>query len=539
MGVHGAALAIDGAMLLFRSNIGLCGQPIVEARAKGGDYSDSFFSFRDINDIDDYAKAALVKTWASSAHLSIGLLLKAINSSGITAAKSKACNQWLELLIPLLFGGLHDAIETFGKKSSSPKTIIWAEEVDAFEVACCCLEGLSTLAQPLNLCHVKEKWRQDIKSSTVEIYKHILLPALSKKKPVDTQGMNKLVAKSCELFKTFSTSISFGEASDYTPLLANLLKPLELLEKKEIDLSNNVVSKIIAACLSALAGIIGMPTSPSALVKAMLSLVVSLSTTKTEKVSESVSLATQELLQACLKHESASVAELSAITTELAKSRNWTAWLPIVKINDGIAAEESLLEVEKALLNPSSIDEQLEAMGAIRGLIQHTPPPNLLTGRILSAVGAEILSLFQEYGTLSNQAPELQSRKVAACADGMKIAMGSFQQFAANFSDEETTEFLIMLFEVFIAVLRFNGLPNHPPPQGSLSDPNIGRMCAQAITLVARSTPIPFKASMGGMSDHDRAVLEFAVRGEMSGYAVATAAAPVKKKLILKGFKKQ
>ena len=152
-----------------------------------------------------------------------------------------------------------------------------------------------------------------------------------------------------------------------------------------------------------------------------------------------------------------------------------------------------------------------------------------------------IFSIFQAYGTLSNPSVELQSRRAAACADCMKIALASYQQFSTDFSEEDTTEFLIVLFEVFIAVLRFNGLPNHPPPRGTLSDPSIGRMCAQAITHVARTTPVPFKASMSsGMSDHDRAVLEFAVRGEMSGYAVATAPAPapVKKKLSLKGFKK-
>ena len=120
----------------------------------------------------------------------------------------------------------------------------------------------------------------------------------------------------------------------------------------------------------------------------------------------------------------------------------------------------------------------------------------------------------------------------------MKIALASYKQYSADFPEEDMTEFLAALFEVFIDVLRFNGLPNPPPPQGALSDPSIGRMCAQAITHVARTTPVPFKSSMGCMSEHDRVILEFAVRGEMSGYAVASAPVPVKKKLSLKGFKK-
>ena len=116
--------------------------------------------------------------------------------------------------------------------------------------------------------------------------------------------------------------------------------------------------------------------------------------------------------------------------------------------------------------------------------------------------------------------------------------MASYKQFSSDFSESDVIEFLVVLFESFIAVLRFNGLPNHPPPQGITSDPSIGRMCAQGITHVAKSTPVPFKVCMSGMSEHDRAILEFAVRGELSGYVVTAASAPVKKKLSLKGFKK-
>jgi len=545
IGVHAAALAIDGARLLLCSNLSLCGQPFGEARVPAGNDKNMFFSFRGIFDIDDYSKAALVKTWASSAHLSVKLLFNAINSGETSETEFKACLEWLELLIPLLFRGLHDAIEIINGKSSSEDTISWAQEVDSCEVACCCLTGLSTLAKSSNLCHVNDKWKQEIETSAGQIYIFIFLPALYEKKPrrtgregrYDTEGLVKLVAESCELFKTFSTSISFEEKSNPSSFLVTLLSPLNLLETKEVDLANDLVATIVAACLKAVAGIIRMPVSPSALVKAMLSLAMTLST-QTEQFSELVSSAAQELLEECLKHDTATIAEVGVITSRLAKHRNWTAWLSVVKINDGIAAQESLMEIEKSLLNPSSIEEQLEALETIRVLIQNSPPPNVLTGRILSAVGAEVLSVFEGYGTLSDRSVELQSRRVAACADCMKIALASYQQFSNDFSDADTTEFLIMLFEVFIAVLRFNGLPSHPPPQGPLSDPSIGRMCAQAIIYIARTTPIPFKASMGGMSEHDRAVLEFAVRGEMSGYAVATAPAPVKKKLSLKGFKK-
>jgi hypothetical protein len=545
VGVHAAALAIDGARLLLRSNSNLCGQPMGKAIVQGENDSNSFFSFRNILDIDDYSKAALSKTWASSANSSCELLFDAMDSGDTSEIEAKVCLDWLELLIPLLLRGLYDAIETMSQKSSSQDTVSWAGEVDAYEVACCCLSGLSTLAKSSSLQRVDTKWKQEIETATGQIYKFIFLPVLRENKhrrakrneKYNIEGIVNVVAKSCELFKTFSTSISFEEKSDSSKFLAILLRPLDLLEKKEVSLTNNFVATIVGACMKSVAGIIRMPTSPSALVKAMLSFGISL-TSQTEQAIELVSSAAQELLEECLKHKSATMAELVVVTSRLAKQRNWTVWLSVVKIKDGIAAEESLLEIEKALLNPSGVDEQLKALGSIACLVQNSPPPNPLTGRILSALGAEVLSVFEGYGTLSDQAVELQSKRVAACADCMKIALASYQQFSADFSDGDTTEFLVMLFEAFNAVLRFNGLPNHPPPQGALSDSSIGRMCAQAITHIARTTPVPFKASMGGMSAQDRTILEFAVRGEMSGYAVAAAPAPVKKKLSLKGFKK-
>jgi hypothetical protein len=286
-----------------------------------------------------------------------------------------------------------------------------------------------------------------------------------------------------------------------------------------------------------LADIIEKGQASHTLVKGMISLVMSLSS-REEIAPEKVKLAYQELLKQCVKHEAVSIAEHSSIAVSLAEARDWTTWSTVVKVKDGVAAEKSLGEMERALLNPSYSGEQLIALSAVRNLVQSAPPPSSLVGRIVSALGGEILSVFQGYGTLTSNSAEIQSQRVTACADCMKVVLAAYHQFAADCAEEEISEFLIVLFEAFIAVLRFNGLPNHPPPQGPLSDPSIGRMCAQAITHVARTTPMPFKSCMGAMSEHNRTVLEFAVRAEMSGYATGSAPAPAKKKLNLKGFKK-
>merc|ERR1711933_32527 len=80
IGVHAAALAIDGARLLVHSNLPLCGQPSNTISEQSENDCRSFYSFRNIFDIDDYSKAALVKTWSSSAHVAVKLLFSAINS---------------------------------------------------------------------------------------------------------------------------------------------------------------------------------------------------------------------------------------------------------------------------------------------------------------------------------------------------------------------------------------------------------------------------------------------------------------------------
>jgi hypothetical protein len=419
----------------------------------------------------------------------------------------------------------------------------WVKDVEPEEIACCCLEAIGTLGESSHLLALEPKWNDEIEAILAHLCKNVLLPVLqaqSSHSARSYQGMTKLVTKTCSLMCILATSSpSLQEDSSF---LLSCLGPLDVLQKGNVDLSNELSSTIIAACLNSLARVIEHGTTSTALVKAMISVVHSLSV-RENKVTDTVRLGYQELLKQCVTHESVSVSEHSLIALSLAKARDWGTWSVIVKVKDGIAAEKSLIEVEQTLLNPSYVGEQLTVLAAIRGLIQSSPPPNLLVGRVVAALGAEILSVFQAHGTLANSSKEMQSHRATACADCLKIALAAYQQFSADGTEEDVSQYLMVLFEAFIAVIRFNGLPNHPPPQGSFSDVSIGRMCAQAITHVARTTPIPFKSCVSTMVDVDRAVLEFAVRAEMTGYATVTstasAAAPVKKKLNLQGFKKQ
>lgn len=142
------------------------------------------------------------------------------------------------------------------------------------------------------------------------------------------------------------------------------------------------------------------------------------------------------------------------------------------------------------------------------------------------------------YGTLAALSRQAQTRRTTACAEAMKVVLVAFQHLVSTSAQENgIVAFLMVVFEYMLVVLRFNGLPNHPPPQTE-SDPSLGRMAAQAIVHVARTSPAAFKQTLTSMTDTDRTVLEFAVRAEMTGYANVNASASYKKKLSLKGFKR-
>ena len=120
IGVYAAALAIDGAKLLLQSNLSLCGYHI----ANSSDNKDGgFFCFGSLSDIDNHTKAVLGRTWANSARLSVKFLSDALSSNSTSDIQRECCIEWLELVVPFLFCGLYDAIQSFDDKSSNQDNI--------------------------------------------------------------------------------------------------------------------------------------------------------------------------------------------------------------------------------------------------------------------------------------------------------------------------------------------------------------------------------------------------------------------------------
>merc|ERR1712232_1208845 len=126
----------------------------------------------------------------------------------------------------------------------------------------------------------------------------------------------------------------------------------------------------------------------------------------------------------------------------------------------------------------------------------------------------------------------IETHRASVCKDTMNIIRLSFQHVST--SQMHTVPYLSIIFEILIAVIQYNGLPNQISPQTG-ANPVLGRLAAQAIVHVARTTPQPFKEVLGELEPHPRAILEFAFRSEMDGYAEVNIG-PKKKKLNLKSY---
>ena len=549
LGANSAAMALDGACLLLGSGLSLCGitseQPNDQDLRQNMEFG---FFYQNIMDIDDSVRGGLAKTWASCAYSAARYLSEAITSEDITSEQREACLVWLRKIVPLLFTGLQSSIAALTTTYSKAGIVDWARGVDPQDVAENCLQGISSLVAVAGSVELHDKWDEELERAVSSISKAILLPILNPESgdsaPASQRELPKLKQRGCQADLAFyACSLMEGltaappvDPSEGSAFLIALLSPLQHLTNESIDLQDVTVGVVMSSCMTSVASLISRAKVPNSLVKAILPLVMQVLSNK-KMPSDKIKTASSSLLKACLAHESVTVNEQSAIATEMAKTGKWDTWAVVCSVNEGRAAGKSLEVVQSRLVESSRTDQQLAALGAVRELVQSTSSPSPLLGRIVFAVGAEVLGILQAYATLDVPS-QAQSQRATVCAKCMKIAVVAHQQLQSDAAEDNiVTGFLIVLFEAFIAVLRFNGLPNHPPPQ-SQSDPALGRMCAQATLHIAKTTPAPFKTCMASMVEHDRAVLEFAVRGEMSGYATSAAPEAVKKKISLAGFKK-
>jgi len=382
-------------------------------------------------------------------------------------------------------------------------------------------------------------------------------------------------------------------------LLRLLLTPLDLLEKMgDIEFKGRNDALIVSTSLSSVGALIASGRANEDVARAVVKLVLK-SVLGSSDGDRDVRDAGVHVLCQCLRHPSLNAYEKQRIVTGLATQKNWEAWAEVVgsvlllPSADGSGGDDTdddalpraataavvvapSLDVLGACLRGSddgsvgapplsslsSYQSQAKALKSTCGLVQRTvaasssASPNnnkdAVIGLLLNAIGADVLLVLLRYGTcylIPREVAIHQQQRTAVFADALKILLIGYQQLSSSQQQEGeqdesaagATAYLVVLFETLLAVLRYNGLPNHPPPHtaGATPDPAFGRMSSQAALNVARTSPALFKSSMAQLSDHDRALLEFAVRGEMTGYVAAGASggAASQQKLSLKKFK--
>jgi len=152
----------------------------------------------------------------------------------------------------------------------------------------------------------------------------------------------------------------------------------------------------------------------------------------------------------------------------------------------------------------------------------------------LQYVGCEVLQLLRAHTLHMLAGKGFDENREIVCAEAVKINVMAFQYLNSVSKEEgEFVSFILTLFEVLVESVSFNGMPNHPTGKIGGNE-KIGRMCAHVFVHIARSSPMLFKSTVAIMSMESRAVLESAVRADMSGYEAPKT--ETKKKISLKGF---
>lgn len=518
LAIHCAAVALDSWRLTTTSQ--------EEEDAAG-------FFYGNAQDLDHDMKSVLLKAGPPCLCYAMICLSKIKADESVDEEKRADCNAWLEVLLPLAFVAFHNATTALSGKMPDDDS----KELPPSESTAYYLHGLRSVIQSCNI--IDDLAKGGVAELTSKVSTAILYPALgiglkvaggNAKNVSDT-----LVSEACKFLEVVAASTSISSETESAVLVA-LVTPLDAIQRKVVSLEAGRVINVVASHINAMRSLIEQGTAKSSLVNAMLEFSTEiLSRSLTDA---SLTVAAESMLGTCLSDESITLARQQTIAQEMAKHGKWKAWAIIGTQCPG-ALTKSLSVAATAIENVADSKGHVEALAAVRTILQSADPStNPVVGILFQGVGGSCLGLFKAYANLALPTiKDLETNRMSVCADSMKIIMASYQCVVATAPDN-VGAYLSIVFDALIDVIQFNGLPNQASPQVG-ANPVFGRLAAQAIVHVARTTPVAFKETVGTAmeSPQKRAILEFAVRAEMSGYATA-GPAPEKKKLNLKSFKK-
>jgi len=552
---YSAAVAVDGSRLLRGSGLSLAGMARDDAgnQAESGEIAfDAGFLFDDMHDLDDLVKTALVKAWPACACNAMFTLVDILQTDDVDEARRAACSAWLKTLTPIIFAALRDSFAAYlCKPSDESREVSFVQGISTEELIATGLRGLCALLKGAAVNkELVDSSATELAFVVSNVAAKVLFPASgattettsdteeTAEAVVASEISRELVMEACLFIEALAGSEALSDEVDSSFLVATLTT-LDALQRNEISLQSPLVANIVKSCLKAMQQFVLRNKAKETLVNAMLQLSVDI-LSFSDSIPQPTTEAAELLLTECLNNNDAVPdSARCSLAREMASDGKWEAWtLTCSPPGPDMALSHSLPLVKVALADLQSSKKHLPALSAVRRVISEVAVPSDAIDIIMGRVGAQVLGLLKAYGTMSIPDKDAVGHRLTAFADCMKVIMTSYQNLVASSTDEsQMAAFLSVVFEVWTSVIQFNGLPNQPSPNRG-ADPTLGRLSAQAIVHVARSSPVAFKTSVAGLSEHGRALLEFSVRAEMSGYAAAPTHTPVKKKLSIQGFKK-
>lgn len=523
-GAECGMLALEGAKLLRSQNFSLAG-----VKDHSADDGEIVFSCGEYH-ADATAMQFAASSWASCARGALTALSWAVGESEEGIEREERC-KWMNAIGKLVLSGCEDSIKCLSEKYCPESSAIFA--IDAERVAIESLCGLGILIQNSE-SHVIDLIA--VGNSAKMLQQSVVEPMLTTS---DAKWSDGVVKQICQLYHDFSALLlSLKDTDDDCKgmLFSYVLRPLDLIQQGKLG-SNRVslVANIINASQNGAVLLVKNGLVPESLVKSLVEFIAGTILQTKDEFSLGLHTSAKALLLECVVQPSVPVSEKKRVALQMAQAGQWDVWAVVYKSNEGDSDDrESLGVLRQSLASAVGADAHLAAFAAVSHVVNGTSAERLAL--IVVGVGSEIMGLLHYYGTLASaMAQKEEAAKRQICfAESIKVALLFYQQLLA---EDFLAQFLFTVFQSLLAVLRFNGLPHHPSGQEK-GDATLGRLVAQTVLHVARTSPDAFKGCMASVSDQDRALLEFAVRGEMTGYAQSQGQAPAKKKLNLKSFKK-
>jgi len=532
-----ASLAIDSFQLDKR-----------DALCQSADSTPSIFT-------DNIVRSLMSKAWPALATFSLTTTLKALSKTDSDEEK-ESLFVWLDRIVMVLMTGFYDSLNqltgsTIDNKLDTDKS----KQTQKTFVSC-----LVALGELMNYSDANLVITTDhLWNLLCTLNENILFPLLglpfvdlsndtsSQDKEEDSTKLMSLfdysdtkviVLRSCQVFEGVAKHKFEFKDEERNLFMKSLLCPIVGIVEKKIDFnSSDKESKISILCsfIMSIQCVIVGATEHENIVKGLASFAIS-ELDSIDNSLDGLKETLRNLLRFCLSSECIQEEEKLQYLQQTATVRNWDAWEVIsLELKYTFPMVQCFNTIRDVLANFDDPDSQYAALSVISKLVS-TGTKNDWIGPIMKSIGPNILNLLKYCG--GSEVGSSQDKRVPICVMTVKIVMVTFQFMNSQEESEESdiVNYLCLIFHYLVTVIMYNGLPNQPRANPD-ADVSLGRVSAQCFVQIVRIAPGAFKTSMASLEAHDRAVVELAVRAEMSGYATPKAApATSKVKLNFKAF---